>query len=258
MKSSSRSSRLKTVPVGEVTLTRSWVFYGRSASGKTTLAATFPKPLLLVDAQDEGTDSISDVDGVHVYSPNTWDELDEVYWSLKENAQGFKTVVIDTITSVQNLLIREVCKPKGSKAPGDWGTMTKAQWGEVSSRIKEWITNLRSLPMDVIFIAQDRVFNLDEEDSMEGVVDPEVGPNLSPATMRHLCSAVTVIGNTFLREKVTIDKKTKKRRTSQEYSIRLGPNAYYITKIRKPLSIEVPAFLDNPTFEDLLDIIKGK
>ena len=45
---------------------RTWVFYGRSASGKTTLASTFPGKKLLIDIRDEGTDSILDVKDLDV------------------------------------------------------------------------------------------------------------------------------------------------------------------------------------------------
>lgn len=61
---------------------RSYVFYGRSGTGKTTAASTFPKPMLLLDAKDRGTDSISDVPGIDVLDVQTYDEFETAYWYL--------------------------------------------------------------------------------------------------------------------------------------------------------------------------------
>lgn len=249
--------------MSEIDRPRSWVFYGRAGTGKTTLACSFPGPALLIDIKDEGTDSVSDVKGLMVYEPTTFEELDDIYWHLYENPKGYKTVIVDTITQAQQLLIDEVGGGKAAKSgktAGDWGVMTKQDWGTVSSRLKLWITNMRSLNMEVVFLAQDRVFNVDEEEGTDGAIDPEVGPRLSPATMSHLCAAVSMIGNTFIREKVTkkkIDGKTVEKR-SKEYCLRLGPNSYYITKLRKPKAVELPDFLVDPTFEDILEIISGE
>lgn len=215
---------------------------------------------MLVDIKDEGTDSVSDVKDLKVFEATSWDDLDDLYWELYDNPKVYKTVIIDTITQAQQLIIEEIGSKNRNKKPGEWGSMTKQDWGEVSSRLKTWITNMRDLPLEVVFIAQDRVFNLGEEESDDGAIEPEVGPRLSPSTMSHLCAAVSVIGNTFIREvvkKVKIRGKTTEKRR-KEYCLRLGPNSYYITKLRKPKSINLPDFLVNPTYEEILETIKGE
>lgn len=217
--------------------------------------------MLLVDVKDEGTDSVADVKDIQVMEPTTWDELQDLYWYLVENPTKYKTVVIDTVTQVQQLLVQEIgAGNKFGKAAGEWGSMRKQDWGTVASEMKVWLTNMRDLPMEIIFIAQDRVFNIEEEEGSDGMIDPEVGPRLSPSIASHLNSIVSVIANTFIREKVKevkVKGKTKEVR-SKEYCIRLGPNAYYITKIRKPRDIDAPDYLTDPTYEDILDIIQGE
>jgi phage nucleotide-binding protein len=248
--------------VKDINRPRSWVIYGRSGTGKTTLACSFPGPALLVDVKDEGTDSVSDVKGLKVLEASHWDDLEDLYWYLKENPKTYKTVIIDTMTQVQQLVVEQIGESKGlrsGKAAGDWGTMNKQDWGEVSSRLKAWITNMRDLPLEVVFLAQDRVFNVDEEEGSDGAIEPEVGPRMSPSVMSHMCAAVSCIGNTFIREKVVKVKVNGKEveKRKKEYCIRLGPNSYYITKLRKPKSVELPDFLTNPTYEGILDIISG-
>lgn len=242
---------------------RSWVFYGRAGTGKTTLASTFPGPVLVLDCKDDGDDSISDVKDLKVRDIRTWEDFEDTYWWLKQNPDRFGTVVIDTVTQLQQIVVEEIGgkkAEKAGKAVGDWGTMTKGDWGEVASRLKTWITNYRDLPMEVVFIAQDRVFNVDDEESPEGAIDPEVGPRLSPSVMSHLCAAVSIIGNTFIRSR-TVRKKVNGRTREREvieYCLRLGPSSAYITKIRKPKSVSLPTFIVDPTYEDILEIIEGE
>jgi hypothetical protein len=248
-------------PVSEVSRHRSYVLYGRSASGKTTLASTFPKPLLLLDARDKGTDSIADVEGIEVMDIETWTDFETVYWYLKQHPKKYKTIVIDTLSQVQQVAIEKQIGDnleEGQRA-GDWGTMTKRDWGTVASALKTWIINFRDLPMQVVFIAQDRVFNIEEEDEAEGL-SPEVGPGLMPSVVKHLNAAVTVIGNTFIRDKTIVKGVGKKKREFKktQYCLRIGPHAIYTTKIRKPKKVKLKSVMVDPTYEDLVEIIKGE
>lgn len=218
----------------------------------------------MIDIKDRGTDSVSNVKGLKVLEVDSYEEIEDAFWWLKKNPKAYGTVVLDHLTQMQQVVIEEVAgnkKKRGNKNLGDWGTMTKQDWGEVSALMKSTITNFRDLPMDVVFLAQDRVFNLDDDtDASVGEIDPEVGPRLSPATASHLCAAVSVIGNTFIRSRTKTVKTTEgksKTREVVEYCLRLGPSSAYITKIRKPKDVEIPAFIVDPTYEDIMDLIEG-
>lgn len=218
--------------------------------------------MLLVDVRDEGTDSVSDIKGVEVLEVESWADIEELPWYLKDNPKKFKTVIIDTITNVQTLRVEDLVgvEVKG-KLAGDWGTITKQDWGTIAGSLKKFITDMRALDLEVVFLAQDRTFNVGDEETDEGGIDPEVGPRLSPSVASHLCAAVHMVGNTFIRiEDVPVkDKKTGKTRTvrRREYCIRLGPNPYYITKLRKPKQVNLPDYLANPTFDDIIDLVQG-
>lgn len=246
---------------------RSFAFYGKSGTGKTTLASTFPGPIILLDIRDEGTDSISDVEGIKVREIEDFDDFEDSYhWLKKDKASRYKTVVVDTVSQLQQLVVGEIIgeKGRGGKKAGDWGSMTKQDWGAVSGKMKEWLVNYRDLTKSgyqVVFIAQDRVFNMgDEEEAPDNQIAPEVGPALSPAIAKVLNASVSVIGNTFIRSKIVVKEvKGKKKKIEKiEYSLRLGPSSVYITKVRKPREIEAPAFIVDPTYEDILEVIKGK
>lgn len=250
--------------VGDIKRKRSWVFYGRSGTGKTTIASSFPKPLLLLDVSDEGTDSIADIEDIQVRDIEEWDDLEHTYWWLVKNPDAYKTIVIDTVTQLQSKCVEKIlaAKKKDASRAGEWGSMTKGEWGDVARAMKTWLERFRSLPMEVVFLAQDRVFNFDDDsgDSEEQLA-PEVGPRLSPSVASALNAMVSVIGNTFTREKVRSKKGengkiVEKRKI--EYCLRVGPNPVYVTKLRKPKVIEAPAFIVDPTYEDLIEAIKGE
>lgn len=252
--------------VSDVVRHRSFVLYGRSGTGKTTLAASFPKPILLLDVKDEGTDSVVDVKGIKVFDVTSFEDFELAYYHIERNPKKYKTIIIDTVSQVQQLAIKELMdnkKTMSGRSAGDWGSMKKRDWGDVSAMMKEWLINYRdlsSLGLQVVFIAQDRSFNFDDEVDDESSVVPEIGPALMPSVMRVLNAAVQMIGNTFIRERF-IKKEVggKIKRTSKlEYCLKVGPDPVYITKIRKPRSIEPPKLIVDPSYEDIVNVIKGE
>ncbi len=260
--------------ISEIKRKTTVALYGRSGTGKTTLAATCPKPILYLNILDDGDDSIRDIEGVDVVDISTAEELQEqLLWLAKKanrNKLVYKTVVIDTMTQLQGILVAEMGiskKIKDSstkrKRAGDFGTLTKQDWGQIAGDLKAVIMDIRALPVNSIFIAQERVFNAgDEEDDGADQLAPEVGTKLMPSVNKDLCASVNIIGNTFIRIKVTTkkdpDTKKKTKEIKKQFCLRLGPNEVYTTKIRKPKGIEAPDYIIDPTFRKIMDIVKGR
>lgn len=244
---------------------RTFVFYGRSGTGKTTLSCSAPGSKLLIDVRDRGTDSVSDIKGLKVCEAQSTEDMEEIYWWLRDNPDKFKNIIVDTVTQWQTLKVSEFGDKRKKKNAGDWGSLSRRDWGDIAAYMKEWLMNYRDLAdlgMNVIFIAQDRAFNFGEEedDEVEGQLAPEVGPALSPSVAKSLNAMCSMIGNTFIRSRVVKkrkDGKTVKRRV-EDYCLRVGPNPLYVTKVRKPIKITAPEFLVDPVFEDIIDLIKGE
>lgn len=256
--------------VGEKKYPVSIALYGRSGSGKTTFAGTLPTPILYLNIRDNGTESIADLgDDVDVVDIETSEELKElILWAHKKASKDkliYKSIVLDTMSQLQGIIVEELCEKKTLKKgqnPGDFGTLTKQEWGQVAGDLKSVIMDVRNLGITSCFIAQERIFNAgDEEDDGLDQLEPEVGPKLMPSVKNDLNASVSIIANTFIRVRVkTIkdDKGRKRKEITKEYSLRIGPNQVYTTKIRKPKGVEVPDYIVDPTFRKLKKIMKGQ
>ncbi len=249
----------KAKPVAETEDFITSLFYGRSGTGKTTLASTFPKKILLLDFRDRGIDSIKDIKGIDVFNIQEWVEVESIYWSLTKGSAKYKSIALDSITGMQNLAIHEVKKNEGQE---DNENLSKRGWGMVSSMMNQWLLNYRDLPYHIVFLAPDRVRNVvvseeEETEVEEGELEPEVGPALIPSVAKSVNAAVKVIGNTFIRQ-IKVAGDDGKGKTVTQYRLRVGPHPFYITKIRSPKSFVTPASIKNPDFDKIVKIMKGE
>lgn len=239
-------------PVSSMGLILAALFYGRAGTGKTTLSSTFPKPLLLLDIREKGTDSISDVEDVDVLQVQSWVEFEQVYWFLISDKNKYKTVVVDAVSQLQDFAVEEA---QGDN-PGD--IISKRQWGTAAGKLKTWIINYRDLVdrgINVVFLAHDRVHDSDEGE--DGELSPSVGPRLMPSVASVLTASVKVIGNTFIQEVTEKTGKGKIRRKIA-YCMRIGPHAYYETKVRQPKGSFTPGVMKNPDYNSIVSLMKGE
>lgn len=230
--------------------------YGRPGTGKTTISCTAPKPLLLIDVKDKGTDSGKRDDlqpgDITVFELETFDDIYEVYDYIEENPDRFKSVVIDHMTALQDFCYDKVMEEEGKSK------MSQGMYGTAGGYLKEVINlykGLTDLGITPIFNCQDRMESGDGEG--EDQLLPEVGPSLMPSVARTLCAASRVIGHTYQFENVEKLEGAKVRRNI-EFRLRLGPNPYYITKVTRPFGTPCPQFLVDANYKDIMKIVKGK
>lgn len=258
-------------PVSKKDYHRSAAIYGRSGTGKTTVSATWPRPILYLNIRDDGTDSIRDQPDIDVKDiENGQDFLDVILWILDKAKKGkliYKTIVIDTFTQLQQILVEEKAKEKGktaikgskNKRPGDFGTLTKQDWGEIAGRMKGAVQDIRGLPLESVFLAQERVFNIEDDESEGGdVLNPEVGARLMPSVKDDLNASVSIIGNTYIRvrrKKKRVDGKLVFK-VKRQYCLRVAPHEIYTTKIRKPQGVVITEDIVDPSYDKLQSIIK--
>lgn len=242
-------------PVSSLGLTLAALFYGKAGTGKTTVAATFPKPLLHLDIREKGTDSISDMEEVDTLSIEEWDQFEQVYWFLQSKENKYKTVVIDAVSQLQDFALLQALKDNGKD---EGSAISMRDFGAAAGRLKTWIINYRDLVdagINVVFLAHDRT--TDGEEGEDGELMPSVGPRMMPSVASVLTAAVKIIGNTFVRE--THEKLANgKMERRIEYCMRVGPHAYYTTKVRQPKGGYTPDIIENPGYNAFVSLMKGE
>jgi len=246
----------KIQPVTELKTNTVMMVYGRSGTGKTHFGSTFPKPILFIDTNERGTETIALEEDIDVVRVTEWTEIDELYWALlnKETDVAYKSIVIDQVSNLQDIGMAEVLR-KGRKGRDE--TFTQRNWGQLSGMLKQFISDFRDLSdhYNLLLIAHERINEAgdDEEESIE----PSIGARVMPSVSSFLDGAVDAIGSTFIKERWETEDKEEVRHV--DYCMRIGPHAYYSTKIRRPVAAgPIPELLVNPTFQKVKDLTTGK
>lgn len=254
--SSKSSLESEILDIEESVTGQTALFYGRSGTGKTAISSTFPKPMLVLDIRERGTETIRKVSGMKVLRVDNWEKLEEAFWYLAEGKHQFQTVSLDQITTLQDVAMEKI-RADDDLGPND--IISQRNWGRISGLLKTWLLNFRDLRdtgLNVVFLAHDRS-NIPEEGE-EDTIDPSVGARIMPSVSSLLNGAVDIIGNTFIQEKMEGPKGAKVRKVS--YGLRVGPHAVYATKLRVPIGtgVEVPDIILNPTYDKLMKISRGE
>ncbi len=247
----SRVKPVTSLPVDDLCI----MLNGRAGSGKTTIAATAPKPILLLDIREQGTKSIADVKDVDVFNVTSWDDVSptnpaSIFYALKEQPTLYRTVVFDTLTQLQDVAMEKVLQETGRANEKPY----LADYGTVNTMVKNLVRAYKELPMVKIFLCQEKVSNTDGVAAEQ--LNPECGPAVSPGIALAVCAAMDVIGHCYIDESPV--KQGGQVRSVIQHKLRLKPHRNYLAKVRKPLSVDVPDFIVNPTYDDILAIVQGK
>jgi len=125
--------------------------YGMGGVGKTTFAASFPKPLLLDfenGAKYFGDRGIK----IDVAVFKTWPTADEKK-EIAKALEGYETIVIDPIGEAMDKLINDTNTIAGKKYRIDGNDLTMAGWGEVKKQMRNFIKFLRDSGKNVVLVA---------------------------------------------------------------------------------------------------------
>jgi hypothetical protein len=135
--------------------------YGRNRSGKTTLAAQFPKPLLFISCEPAhcgGVQSVSNMKDITLIHVEDKHEKVEVIGQELAATTYYKTVVLKTATSLQDVILEEMRR----EFPGIplSGRGSKDTFMMRASRLHEALRPLLDLRhMHVVILAQEKDHN---------------------------------------------------------------------------------------------------
>lgn len=181
------------------------VIYGASGAWKTVFGATAPKPIFA--SAEGGLLSVADKN-IQFVEIKSLKDLQELLIYLKTAKHDFETVVIDSITEINDIIKMDI-----EKRTGKW--MQLQDWWELAKKIKAILRWFRDLDLHVIFLAQE------VSESDEGVVT-KIVPSLNGKAATEIAYFMDNVGY------LMIDKTGERKLLTQ-------PNAKLLTKDRSGL-----------------------
>lgn len=172
-----------------------WFLYGDSGAGKTTAAATFPRPIFLVPHNERSITTLSgqDVDYIEITGQSgpltdggARGGLDAVLTALEKmyaaDADSFPwdTIVLESLTHYVDLVQEEMTS--GNARP-----MEQRHWGLLAAHIRNVQTRLRGMEVHVVYTALASV-KQDDAGAISG------GPLIPGQSAVKLPSACDIIG----------------------------------------------------------------
>jgi NTP pyrophosphatase (non-canonical NTP hydrolase) len=144
--------------------------YGRSGVGKTRLIATAPRPILI--SAESGTLSLRGYD-IPMIEIATMDDLRDAYlWTTGEEAKGFDTICIDSITELGEVVLANAKKNNKD---------VRKAYGELIDEMTQIIKSFRDMRgKHVYFSAQEERIAADDDTTAYGPLLPgsKLGPRL--------------------------------------------------------------------------------
>ena len=137
-----RFSRLSEISVQHICC----VIYGVPNVGKTSLALTASNPALL-DFDSGAHRAVHPSDTPRIAQARTWADLEGLDAGALE---GVDTLIVDTGGAAVNALIADIIRrdPK----LGSNGAPSLQGWGQLKSRFRMWVNNIRAFGVDVVLI----------------------------------------------------------------------------------------------------------
>ena len=161
------------LPIKETVL---GAIYGIPGGGKTTVALSMPKPLLL--DTDRGLYRVQPqyrTDSVPV------EKYQDILDVLNEDLSGYKTIVVDTLGKLIDLIADKVCAENPKFVQPD-GTMSLRAWGLIKIEFKNLIKAIEKLHKNFILVAH-------EKEVMEGdsrIIRPDVSGSAAKDIIKEL------------------------------------------------------------------------
>ena len=241
-----------------------WLIHGEQGSGKSTLASTIASvgPTLFIDMVGEkGTRSFQGAPyakNITVARPTSITMLDDIFWELNKGGHGFKAVVIDSLTSVQKMVMRfllghdetAVREIKQGTAPADIRT-----WGQALDIMQDTATfwygladGNRSDPMHVVMTAQTKV----TENEVTG--ESTRNPDVQKGALSIVCAAPDYIVYTEVEE--NMEAMGDDSQPPVNHIVRFGSHPGYRTKARLPYNLrnKMPPILGRQSATDLVQL----
>lgn len=226
------------------------LFYSRNKKGKTTLGASAPKTLVL----DPEIGAKELPDNIDVWPIDKWDDLGEAFKFLRFSDHGYEWVCVDGLTRISNMSLRYIM---GQQEERDLdripGQVQQRDYGKSGELMKGMLFNFHTLPMGVVYTAQERMEipgEFDSEDDDSEQAEARFVPDLPKGVRSSVNAIVDCIGRLYtvkIEHPKTPDLMVVQRR------LHIGTSEAFDTGIRSKHSM--PDFVKNPTVPKLVTLM---
>ena len=161
------------LPIKETVL---GAIYGIPGGGKTTVALSMPKPLIL--DTDMGLYRVQPQYRTDSVPVTKYQDILDV---LNEDLSDYKTIVIDTLGKLVDLIADKICEDNPKFVQPD-GTMSLRAWGLIKIEFKRLIKAIEKLNKNFILVAH-------EKETMEGetrIIRPDVSGSAAKDIIKEL------------------------------------------------------------------------
>jgi hypothetical protein len=148
-----------SAPVTAATRWQTWAIFGPSGVGKTTLAATAPKPIFL--DSNQGLISVADRPGFeHLRSEDVFgiDNLNDAYSKCTETSKKawparFNTIVFDHFDDIQALVLDELgARAAERDSRRDQDEFDQRMYGIMGNKLRRLLRLFKKVPMHKVLI----------------------------------------------------------------------------------------------------------
>jgi len=160
------------------------LIYGKSGTGKTHLGSTAPSPIFA--SAEEGLLGTSRESKISYATITSVKDLQDLFDFLKKGEHSFKTVVLDSISEI-NEIIKDKLE-KDNNRP-----IQRADWMKVQKDIKAVFKSFKGLDMNVIIIAQEKIVS----DGEEGTIS-QILPSLNGKSSTDIAYSMDVVGYCYI------------------------------------------------------------
>lgn len=252
------------------------VIYGQNRTGKTTLACQFPKPLLLVSfepAKSGGAKSVKKIPGVTLLRITSAKDAVALAAELRANNQ-FKTLVLDSVTSLQDLILISILNLPELMEQNGWGKVRRDEYRERSEQTRETLRPFLNLPCHTVLIAKEKDHNPPDKEKPSilrgSQLESFFAADLGGATVGWLHDACDYIA------RLSVEKETKEVKTTTKIAgkvvvntktvetgaiirkLRTMTHPNFAAGFRSENPAAVPEFITRPTFEKIAKAIRGE
>ena len=198
------------------------MIYGQAGMGKSTVALSAPKPLLLDFDNGVKRMNMAHLENIDTVQVTSWNDVQLV---LQEDLSVYQTIVVDTIGKMMDFIITYKC---GTRQP------SIRDWGGINAEFSWMTRTLSSLKKHIIFVAH--------RDTRKEGDDTVFIPALREKSYNSIVTELDLLGYLEMKSERGVQRRTI---TFDPTSRNDGKNTCNL-----PSVMEVPTILDkngNPT-----------